>query len=314
MSRDYAIVIPARDEERAIGRTLDALRGLDEEIGASGAILVIDDRSEDRTAEIAASKGARVLRAPEGTIGTLRNLGAEAASSSILCFLDADCEVAPSWRTALGAIVREKPIGLITGFPAAVPPDAGRLETILAFRRPSRAPSYIPSGNLIVTRDVFESVGGFDPRLATGEDHDFCARASARGIRIEPRPDFLAFHRGYPKTFGEYFRRERWHGRGDFQSWGCFLRSRPAVLGSLVLVSLAASAALAAAGALRPAGIVLALGAAIPILATAIARGDRSIARFPLFLARSALYLVARSLSGIDVLLSQGARGARRSA
>ncbi|MFH1680894.1 MAG: glycosyltransferase [Candidatus Eisenbacteria bacterium] len=313
MNPDYVIIVPARNEERTIGRLLDSLRGLGEEIGARGEIVVVDNGSEDRTAAIASAAGARIVLAPEGSIGRLRNLGVEASTAPVLCFLDADCEVTPKWRSALGRIVSERPSRLITGFPATEPPGAGTLERVLAFRPSALAASYIPSGNLVVMRDAFESVGGFDPRLATGEDHDFCRRALARGVRIEPRPELLAYHHGFPKSFAEYFRRERWHGRGDFQSWRCFLGSRPAQLGSVVLASLVACAALCAAGAPRPGALAGALGGAGPVLLTALARGDRSAVRFPLFLAKSAVYLLARGTAAFDVLLRIDGRGLKTS-
>ena len=41
-------------------------------------------------------------------------------------------------------------------------------------------------------------------------------------------------HKGYPKTLREFFRREMWHGGGDFQSLDIMLHSKVALLGLLV--------------------------------------------------------------------------------
>jgi len=57
------IIIPAFDEAEFVGRTLDLVHS--SRVDAS--VLVVDDGSKDKTAEIAASKGTRVLRIPENS-------------------------------------------------------------------------------------------------------------------------------------------------------------------------------------------------------------------------------------------------------
>ncbi len=63
-----SVVVPARDEEARSAGVLEPLRG---ERGVS-EVLVVDDESSDRTAEVAERLGARVLRGaqlPEGWTG-----------------------------------------------------------------------------------------------------------------------------------------------------------------------------------------------------------------------------------------------------
>ncbi|MDO8647619.1 MAG: glycosyltransferase [Candidatus Diapherotrites archaeon] len=55
------IIIPAFDEAEFIGRTLGLVHGS----GVDANVLVVDDGSKDKTAEIAAAKGVKVLRIPE---------------------------------------------------------------------------------------------------------------------------------------------------------------------------------------------------------------------------------------------------------
>lgn len=63
-----SIVIPALNEEHTIGEFIDwCIEGL-EKAGVVGEILIVDS-STDRTAEIASSKGARVLRVPKRGLG-----------------------------------------------------------------------------------------------------------------------------------------------------------------------------------------------------------------------------------------------------
>jgi glycosyltransferase involved in cell wall biosynthesis len=82
-----SIVIPAYNEEQAIGQVLDALRGLP----GDNEIIVVDDGSVDRTRAIAAERGCRVVRHPV-TFGYGRSVkdGIQAASSDTIVLSDAD--------------------------------------------------------------------------------------------------------------------------------------------------------------------------------------------------------------------------------
>jgi glycosyltransferase involved in cell wall biosynthesis len=53
-------IVPALDEERSVGRVVDEIRAFDSEMD----VVVIDDGSHDRTAEVAEAHGARVVRLP----------------------------------------------------------------------------------------------------------------------------------------------------------------------------------------------------------------------------------------------------------
>lgn len=92
------LVIPALDEEAAIGSTLERVpRGLYREV------IVVDNGSRDRTAEIAASKGARVVREPERGYGAacLRALSHLPGGIDTVVFMDADGSDEPAEATLL---------------------------------------------------------------------------------------------------------------------------------------------------------------------------------------------------------------------
>ena len=83
-----SVIIPVKNEERILGQCIAALRASD----VHGLeIVVADDHSTDRSAEVAAAAGARVVSV-EGTHGVsaARNAGAAAARGEILVFTDAD--------------------------------------------------------------------------------------------------------------------------------------------------------------------------------------------------------------------------------
>jgi glucosyl-3-phosphoglycerate synthase len=95
--RTVSVCIPARDEARTVGRVVRAVLEPHGPVpGGSGLVdevVVVDDRSADATAEVAAQAGARVLRQGEGRgKGDAMRAGLEAALGEFVVFLDADVE------------------------------------------------------------------------------------------------------------------------------------------------------------------------------------------------------------------------------
>jgi len=84
--RSVSLVIPAYNEEATIGQVVAEFRAeahLDE-------ILVVDNNCRDRTAEIAAAAGARVVHEPEPGYGAALLAGMSAAVGEILVLAEAD--------------------------------------------------------------------------------------------------------------------------------------------------------------------------------------------------------------------------------
>jgi glycosyltransferase involved in cell wall biosynthesis len=83
------IIIPAFNEEASIGSVLDGLHNWRDR----AEIIVIDDASTDRTAEIAMGAGARVIRHPRNRgYGAALKTGIRAASGDVILMMDADSE------------------------------------------------------------------------------------------------------------------------------------------------------------------------------------------------------------------------------
>jgi len=110
-----SVIIPARDEERVLPQLL---RSLGSQTMAPGEVLVVDDGSEDATAEVAVSLGARLVEAPpkpEGWVGKSWACwtGAQRANGTVLVFLDADVCLSPTGIADLCAAHRRDG-GLVT--------------------------------------------------------------------------------------------------------------------------------------------------------------------------------------------------------
>lgn len=87
-----SVIIPARNEEKNLDRLLDSI---DRQIVKPDEVIVVNDQSEDATAEIGQKYGHKVITASTSDEGWLGKpwscwLGANAALHDILLFLDAD--------------------------------------------------------------------------------------------------------------------------------------------------------------------------------------------------------------------------------
>lgn len=83
----YSIIIPAKDEAQSLGTLLTRIR----DINLKAEVIVVNDGSRDKTAEIALESGARVINHPYSMgNGAAIKSGARVAKGDILIFMDAD--------------------------------------------------------------------------------------------------------------------------------------------------------------------------------------------------------------------------------
>ncbi|MEM6279950.1 MAG: glycosyltransferase, partial [Verrucomicrobiota bacterium] len=104
-----SVIVPARDEEKNLSRLLPSLQ--DPEFSPH-EILVVNDQSSDRTAEVATENGARVIQGkplPEGWYGKpwACQQGADAAAGDWFLFLDADTVLEPGGLLRIGQLSKD---------------------------------------------------------------------------------------------------------------------------------------------------------------------------------------------------------------
>jgi GT2 family glycosyltransferase len=266
------VVVPTRNVAGTIEACLSAL--LEELAGTPHEIVVADNGSRDATLDLVRRFPVQTVIVPPCFVSRSRNEGARAGSQPIVAFVDSDCVVKPGWSRTIRSVLADPAIG-VTGSRHILRDDATWVERAWdrAHRKRSTVPLadtvYIPAGNLAARREVFLGVGGFDETLETGEDPDLCARIAAGGLRIVEAVDTRCVHLGEPRTLGDVFRRERWHGRGTRLRYGDG-RLAPIMISTIVFAAAIAIAPIAVAAAIGAGRPWLALGALAPAAVPAL--------------------------------------------
>lgn len=125
--------------------------------------------------------------APKGR-ATQQNAGAAASSRPWLWFLHADSQLAPQTLPALDAWLRDE-VTALGYFDLRFLGDGPPLMALNALGAWVRSRWLgLPFGDqgLLLPRAVFDALGGFDPALSRGEDHDLVWRARRAGVPLRP--------------------------------------------------------------------------------------------------------------------------------
>lgn len=218
-SSKYSIsfIIPVLNGERFIGDCIDPIIA---EMNDRDELIVVDNGSTDRTLDIVRSYGrATILQFPKSTIAFIRNRGAEVATGSLFAFIDSDVMICKGWREAVASVMSDGSIHA-SGSKYDIPQPAHWIERAWYSKKSKGMTpiNYINSGNLVVRRESFKAIGGFDENLITDEDYDIGQRLNQNSFRIIEAPQIRAIHLGNPKSLWNFYRKEKWHATSSLSS------------------------------------------------------------------------------------------------
>ncbi len=221
MAPTISVIIPAYNAAATLGRCLKHIR---QQTLPATEIIVVDDASRDRTAEIARQHGAKVIVLPRNQgPGAARNAGAAAASGDVLTFTDSDCEPLPDWLDRITAPLALPGVVAATGGYAGAVHETflTRLQDSVLHARQRLLPAEIEStitSNFACKRAAFLAVGGFpiymrrsDPaRPVWGNEDEELGFLLAQCGRIRWLSDAGVRH-GYRPGLWRYLRQQKFY-------------------------------------------------------------------------------------------------------
>ncbi|KQS35468.1 glycosyltransferase [Pedobacter sp. Leaf194] len=194
-----SIIVAARDEELNIAKTIDDLiaqkypRALTE-------IIIIDDHSTDRTAEIVLSYQAtnvRLIKLNEDrALNSYKKKAIQTAigtcTGDLIITTDADCRMGENWLTTVVALYEEKDFKMISS-PVAYFQERTLFERLQSLEFlyliglgastiGNKSPSTCNGANLAYEKNIFYEVGGFQgiDDLASGDDELLLHKIAAK--------------------------------------------------------------------------------------------------------------------------------------
>lgn len=194
-----SILIAARNEEENIGRTIEAI--LNQNYSSSQLeLIIVDDHSTDKTAEIVRSYGCKGVKLLQLKVGDKLNSykkyaitkAIEMASGEIIVTTDADCRMGPNWISTITAYFDQHNSYLVSS-PVAYSEEKSKFEELQTLEFlyliglgaagiGNGHPTTCNGANLAYRRDVFFEMDGFKgiDNLASGDDELFLHKVSEK--------------------------------------------------------------------------------------------------------------------------------------
>ncbi|MBD8078945.1 glycosyltransferase [Cellulosimicrobium arenosum] len=214
---DVSVVVCTRNRAARLGRTLASVRlalDLAEEAGLATELVVVDNGSDDGTAEVVSTLAAqdarlRYVHEPVAGIGRARNAGARAATGAIVAYTDDDVVVPPHWLLAVTAPIRSGTADVVAGGVRMADDlerpwmtDELRASYYAHVPEPPEISPCPMGANMAVARTVLDRLA-FDPMLGTprypgSEDVVLYVQALEAGFRVRGVPDATVLHHFAP--------------------------------------------------------------------------------------------------------------------
>lgn len=196
-----SIIIPVKEINAYIRQAMEHYACLDYD---DFEILIFPDHASDEE-----FPHTRII--PSGEVGPAdkRDMALQYAEGEIIAFIDDDAYPRADWLKNAVKYFDNPEVGAVGGPAVTAPEDdiwqqaSGKVyESFLCsggyiyryLPREEREADDLPSVNLIVRRDVFEKIGGYDSNYYPGEDTKLCLDIVESGRKIIYSPDVLVYH------------------------------------------------------------------------------------------------------------------------
>ncbi len=188
----FSIIIPALNEEEYLPKLLS---NLTKQKYKHFEVIVVDGNSEDNTCkkakEFKDSLNLRIITSDRRGTSYQKNLGASKAKGDYLVFIDADCQVTPSYLGNMSKYVKKKKKLVL--MPKVIPLERSVFDDQLFaisnyFVEYSQiiAKPFITIGSVVFQKDYFHFIGGFTSAKRGNkffpEDHEIILRSRQSGV------------------------------------------------------------------------------------------------------------------------------------
>ncbi|QEE28372.1 glycosyltransferase [Terriglobus albidus] len=210
---EISVVMTTCSRAHLLPGVLDALLGQSLLANVSVEMVIVDDQSTDNTPEVLARYQAeaaipvRILQGAKQGVAAARNLAVQHARGRWLASFDDDEIAPPHWLQTLYGVAQQNHAVCVGGATALslpegrsfseVGPRARRLlgEILFSEERSMQFHELPSTNNVLIRRDVFESLGGFDLNFTEGgEDTDLFQRMHRAGHRMWLAPEAKVLH------------------------------------------------------------------------------------------------------------------------
>lgn len=222
-----SIIVPAKDEEKVIGRLIQALLKLDYPL-EKREVVIVEGGSVDKTKEICAEYARRfpgqiklVRQVKSDGKPSALNCGLKHASGEIIAVFDADNVPKPDVLLKAVGHFDDPSVGAVQGKACAINARVNMLTRFISYEEAVRYEAYIggkdalglfvpfTGSDYFVRRRVLDDVGGWD-ETALSEDMELAARFAEKGYGIKYASDVKSRQEN-PASLGQLFRqRVRW--------------------------------------------------------------------------------------------------------
>ncbi len=187
----FSIIIPTFNEEKFIPKLLNDIKN---QKYKNFEVIIIDGLSSDKTKEVVDKFknyfSLLVINSNKKNVAAQRNFGVKKAIGDYLIFLDADARVRKTFLNKLNYFINKNK-GLLF-IPYSIPDkkhyqykpffDIVNLLIELSQKLPRK---FSLGGSIIIEKNFFNLIGGFDESLYISEDHELIQRASYWGVNVK---------------------------------------------------------------------------------------------------------------------------------
>lgn len=208
-----SVIVPTKN---SAGTIEVCLRSIKNQTYSNIEIIVVDNYSEDGTAEIAEKYAKVFLKDSERS--EARNYGAKNSNGNYFVFIDSDMELTPK---VIEDCVYEMSID---GIGAVIIPEISVGEGFWTYCKALERSCYIGDDTIEAARffneTVFWKIGGYDEKMVSGEDWDLSQGVKKVGYSISRIDSLIKHHEGrlrflkimkkkyyYAQTFRHYIKK-----------------------------------------------------------------------------------------------------------